>query len=67
MLVEAPGLTTRNIGRYRGSTSPYLASINVAPLELVEVSATESCCWICENWVEQEVCYIPGKLCEFTE
>lgn len=27
---------------------------------LEEVSARESCCWICENWVEQEVCYIPG-------
>lgn len=27
---------------------------------LDEVNARESCCWICENWVEQEVCYIPG-------
>ena len=31
------------------------------PLE--EVTATESCCWICENWVEQEVHYIPGPFC----
>jgi len=25
-----------------------------------EVSANERCCWICENWVVQEVSYIPG-------
>ncbi|CAK8985659.1 unnamed protein product [Durusdinium trenchii] len=38
------------------------AKVQPAPFSshLEEVSATESCCWICENWVEQEVCYIPG-------
>lgn len=25
-----------------------------------DVRINERCCWICENWVEQPVCYIPG-------
>lgn len=24
------------------------------------VQGNERCCWICENWVEEQVCYIPG-------
>ncbi|CAE7335004.1 Nlrc3 [Symbiodinium pilosum] len=39
------------------------AKVQSAPAfvqESEEVSANERCCWICENWVMQEVCYIPG-------
>ncbi|CAE7224762.1 CPK26, partial [Symbiodinium natans] len=39
------------------------AKVQSAPAfvqESEEVSANERCCWICENWVAQEVFYIPG-------
>jgi len=25
-----------------------------------DVRINERCCWICENWVEEPICYIPG-------
>eukprot|EP00441_Pelagodinium_beii_P033345 CAMPEP_0197644852 /NCGR_PEP_ID=MMETSP1338-20131121/17692_1 /TAXON_ID=43686 ORGANISM="Pelagodinium beii, Strain RCC1491" /NCGR_SAMPLE_ID=MMETSP1338 /ASSEMBLY_ACC=CAM_ASM_000754 /LENGTH=1652 /DNA_ID=CAMNT_0043218317 /DNA_START=87 /DNA_END=5045 /DNA_ORIENTATION=+ len=31
-----------------------------AKTEFEDVRINERCCWICENWVAQQVCYIPG-------
>ena len=35
-------------------------SMKICTCKAAQVTARESCCWICENWIEQEVCYIPG-------